>query len=75
MCTSFLFYGKEQELLCSYNPFGKVKSEPQRFRVSLADNETLIGVYGAFKGKDYGAFEEDIIRPFGFIVKVMPVPE
>ena len=38
--------------------------------ISLAANEKLIGVYGAFD--DEGAFGAGV---FGFLVKVMPVPE
>ena len=59
------FFGNGGELLCSFNPYNMNMggSGP-----SLADNETLVGVYGAFD-------DESRIRPFGFIVKVMPVPE
>ena len=63
--TRIDFLGNGQELLCSYDPF---RMTMKRSGTLLADNETLIGVYGAFDQKAW-------IRPFGFIVKVMPVPE
>ena len=43
------FLGNGQELLCSYNP---CRMTMERSGTLLADNETLIGVYGAFSKEE-----------------------